>query len=143
MVASAAPQAVGSPVAPLVLLRGLRSPLAPSLCSGAAGLLRQLGEPARFAYGLAFVSPRATAALRSACAVPQAPAGLAPQVREPPSASSFALSMSPSFIHQKSSNGMKFNLSFKVHNNDAGLRKMEIIVLYIICLSNYRFTKIL
>ncbi len=38
---------------------------------------------------------------------------------------------------------MKFNLSFKVHNNDAGLRKMEIIVLYIICLSNYRFTKIL
>ncbi len=41
-------RAFGAAPAPLVLLRGLRSPLAPSLRSGAAGLLRLLREPAAF-----------------------------------------------------------------------------------------------
>ena len=40
------PRAEGAGPAPLVLLRWLRSPLAPSLRSGAAGLLRRLGKPA-------------------------------------------------------------------------------------------------
>ncbi len=41
-------RAFGAAPAPLVLLRELRSPLPPSLRSGACGLLRRLREPAAF-----------------------------------------------------------------------------------------------